>query len=158
MLFLKKCQRIFVAPVSMFFRKITRKLNPQNIASKVASDVKQSVKGLTAKPTSIKEYFLIGDKYVAKKLVWAIAIAVLLIAIGITVYGYFARPDYAVALDVTHAHTPDAHPSRTVPAGSGANLGIGPHLNRKVTSTLRRLADENNIPYTYPDALDWLNS
>ncbi|MBQ2706929.1 MAG: hypothetical protein IJF67_01590, partial [Clostridia bacterium] len=80
MLFLKKCQRIFVAPVSMFFRKITRKLNPQNIASKVASDVKQSVKGLTAKPTSIKEYFLIGDKYVAKKLVWAIAIAVLLIA------------------------------------------------------------------------------
>ncbi|MBE6613403.1 MAG: hypothetical protein E7632_13040, partial [Ruminococcaceae bacterium] len=76
MLFLKKCQRIFVAPVSMFFRKITRKLNPQNIASKVASDVKQGVKGLTAKPTSIKEYFLIGDKYVAKKLVWAIAIAV----------------------------------------------------------------------------------
>lgn len=68
--------------------------------------------------------------------------------LGAPTAGYFARPDYAVALDVTHAHTPDAHPSRTVPAGSGANLGIGPHLNRKVTSTLRRLADENNIPYT----------
>lgn len=67
---------------------------------------------------------------------------------GASTAAYFARPDYAVAVDVTHAHTPDALKSNTVPAGSGACIGVGPHLNRKVTSTLRRLAAEQEIAHT----------
>ncbi len=58
------------------------------------------------------------------------------------------RPEYAIAVDVTHAWTPDAPPERTVPAGSGAAIGVGPHLNRRVSSTLVRLAGEQGIPYT----------
>ena len=68
--------------------------------------------------------------------------------LGATTATFDTRPDYAVAVDVTHAWTPDASRERTVPAGSGAAIGVGPHLNRKVSSTLIHLAQENGIPYT----------
>lgn len=67
---------------------------------------------------------------------------------GAATAAYEVNPDYGVAVDVTHAWTPDALKERTVPAGSGACIGVGPHLNRKVSSTLVRLAEEKNIPYT----------
>ncbi len=67
---------------------------------------------------------------------------------GATTATYDVRPEYAVAVDVTHGATPDAPRSRTFPMGSGAAIGIGPHLNRKVSSTLVHLAQEQKIPYT----------
>ncbi|MEA4824283.1 MAG: M20/M25/M40 family metallo-hydrolase [Clostridiaceae bacterium] len=67
---------------------------------------------------------------------------------GAATAAYRIRPDYAVAVDVTHAWTPDAPKERTFPAGVGACIGVGPHLNRKVSSTLVRLAKDKGIPYT----------
>ena len=66
---------------------------------------------------------------------------------GASTAAYQFRPDYAVAVDVTHAWTPDAPKERTFPAGCGACIGIGPHLNRKVSSTLVHLAEARGIPY-----------
>ena len=67
---------------------------------------------------------------------------------GAVTAAFYARPDYAVAVDVTHAWTPDAEKERTVPAGSGAAIGVGPHLTRKVSSTLLRIAEEKGISHT----------
>ena len=80
-LFLRKVERIFVTPVYLFIRMILRKLNPQNIVSKVATDIKNEAKGITSKPTDVSQYFVVGDKFVAKKLVYAIVLILILLAI-----------------------------------------------------------------------------
>jgi len=57
------------------------------------------------------------------------------------------RPDVAIVVDVDHAETPDAPPLRTHPAGHGAVIAKGPHLNKAVTAELIRVAKEKNIPF-----------
>lgn len=80
-LFFKKFQRIFITPFLLLWRKILRFFNPQNIVSKVATDVKDNVKDIPAKPKNIKQYFIIGDRFVAKKLVLALFLVLIVIAI-----------------------------------------------------------------------------
>ena len=78
-LFFKKFQRIFITPVYLFWRNLLRKINPQNIVSKIAVDVKDGVKGITAKPNNIRQYVVIGDRFFAKKLL--LFLFILLIAV-----------------------------------------------------------------------------
>ena len=80
-LFFKKFNRIFITPIFLFVRKILRMLNPQNIVSKVAVDVKDNVKGIAAKPKNIKQYFIIGDRFIAKKLVLFLFLILIVLAI-----------------------------------------------------------------------------
>lgn len=62
--------------------------------------------------------------------------------------GLFAlEPDICVALDVTFGHLPDAKPEQTVRFGGGAAVGVGPVLNRGLTSRLVALAEANGVPY-----------
>jgi len=60
---------------------------------------------------------------------------------------YATKPDVAVTLDVTFAHTPDASKEKTVPLGSGAAIGVGAILTRAVSNRLKHLAETENIPY-----------
>ncbi|MGI5936855.1 MAG: M42 family metallopeptidase [Oscillospiraceae bacterium] len=60
---------------------------------------------------------------------------------------YSIRPDYAIAVDVTHAHTPDAKKEKTLPMGKGAAIGVGPNMNRFVTELLIETAKDKSIPY-----------
>ena len=87
-LFFRKFERIFAAPISMRVRKIKQKLNPQGIASRVAADIGRSVKNIGEKPASIKEYYLIGDHYVAKKAVYAFMIVLILLAVLFIKFAY----------------------------------------------------------------------
>ena len=80
-LFVKKTQRIFIAPVQMFYRTIVRLMSPQSIVGRVSEDLRGEVKQITQKPTSLEEYYLIGNKYVAKKLVYVLALLTIVIAI-----------------------------------------------------------------------------
>ena len=80
-LFFKKFERIFITPIFLLWRNLLRKINPQNIVSKMAVDVKNNVKGITAKPHSIKQYFIIGDRFVAKKLLLFLFLIIILIII-----------------------------------------------------------------------------
>ena len=66
---------------------------------------------------------------------------------GATVGGYTIDPDVAVAVDVTHAQTPDAPKSKAFPAGCGCAIGVGPNLNRPVSDALRRIARDKKIPH-----------
>lgn len=60
--------------------------------------------------------------------------------------GAFSQmPDWALAVDVTFGHQPDAPRSSTVPMGSGPAIGVGPHLHRSISDRLRALAPEASI-------------
>ncbi len=60
---------------------------------------------------------------------------------------YGINPDYAVAIDVTHAATPDSKKGETLEMRKGAAIGVGPNMNRNITNALIALAEEKNIPY-----------
>lgn len=59
------------------------------------------------------------------------------------------RPDAAVSVDVSFAHTPDADRRECGILGKGVMLGMSPALDNDITASLRQLADENNIPLQY---------
>lgn len=68
---------------------------------------------------------------------------------GAITSSYIARPDIAIAVDVTHALSPgvDANVVSGVELGKGPVIGIGPNMHPKVWSMLEKIAKENNIPY-----------
>ena len=86
-LFLRKAERIFLTPIMLFGRMVLRKLNPQNIVSKVATDIRKEAKGITSKPNAVSQYFIIGDRFVAKKLVYAIVIILIILTIVFIRFG-----------------------------------------------------------------------
>ncbi|MCL1820753.1 MAG: M20/M25/M40 family metallo-hydrolase [Oscillospiraceae bacterium] len=57
------------------------------------------------------------------------------------------NPDLCIALDVTHARTPDAPEDRTFVFGGGPVIGVAPSIPRSMSDTLKKLAKDNGIPY-----------
>ncbi|MGI6031733.1 MAG: M42 family metallopeptidase [Eubacteriales bacterium] len=66
---------------------------------------------------------------------------------GAQVGGWRAMPDLALAVDVSHAKTPDASGDNVYTLGGGAMIGVGPSLHRRITDQLCRLAEEHHIPH-----------
>ena len=61
---------------------------------------------------------------------------------------FSAAPDYCIALDVTHAVTPDASAGPEVfEAGCGAVIDVGPNMNRRMSDALLAYCREKGIPY-----------
>ena len=60
---------------------------------------------------------------------------------------YAIEPDYAIAVDVTHAYTPDAKREKTLTMGEGAAIAVGPNMNRAFTNTLIALAESAGIAH-----------
>lgn len=56
-------------------------------------------------------------------------------------------PDYAIALDVTFASTPDSKKGEVLEMRKGAAIGVGPSMNRNITNALINTAKEHQIPY-----------
>ena len=56
-------------------------------------------------------------------------------------------PDYAIALDVTFASTPDSKKGEVLEMRKGAAIGVGPSMNRNITNALIKTAEEKSIPY-----------
>lgn len=57
------------------------------------------------------------------------------------------KPDYAIAIDVSHAKTPDAPGDKTFEYGGGVMIGMGPNMSRDMTQRLIKLARAEEIPY-----------
>lgn len=66
---------------------------------------------------------------------------------GATVGAFSIAPDYAFALDVTFASTPDTKKGQTMELRKGAAIGVGPNMHRALTQRLIALAKEREIPY-----------
>lgn len=60
---------------------------------------------------------------------------------------YGINPDYAVAIDVTHAATPDSKKGETMEMRKGAAIGVGPNMNRDITSELLSVAQDRSLPH-----------
>lgn len=58
-----------------------------------------------------------------------------------------AMPDYAVAVDVTFAKTPDYKKDDAMNSGGGAAIDIGPNVTRSLYNKLVSIAEEKEIPY-----------
>jgi endoglucanase len=56
-------------------------------------------------------------------------------------------PDYCVAIDVTHAETPDSPKTGVFKAGKGPAIGVGPNMNRAFSQKLIDICKRNQIPY-----------
>ena len=65
---------------------------------------------------------------------------------GATTATFAIAPDHAVAVDVTHAHTPDAKKSETMEFGKGPAVAVGPNINPVMSDALFRLAKEKDVP------------
>lgn len=62
--------------------------------------------------------------------------------------GAFAlKPHCFVAVDVTHARTPDGPKEETFPAGKGTVIGIGPNITRWMSDRFLAKAKERDIPW-----------
>lgn len=59
---------------------------------------------------------------------------------------YAINPDYAIAIDVTHAATPDSKKGETMDMRKGAAIGVGPNMSRNITNALFTVAKDKNIP------------
>ena len=57
-------------------------------------------------------------------------------------------PEWCIAVDVTHARTPDAPKGETFEAGKGCTVGVGPNANRAMTKAIMDAAKEKEIPYS----------
>ena len=57
-------------------------------------------------------------------------------------------PHCFIAVDVTHARTPDSPKEETFPAGGGTVIGIGPNMTRWMTDRLITKAEARGIPWS----------
>lgn len=68
---------------------------------------------------------------------------------GSAVSAFCLAPDYAVAVDVSFAYTPDAERSKCGIMGKGPMIGHSPTLDYGMTERLKALAERGGIPYQY---------
>ncbi|HCA29874.1 MAG TPA: cellulase [Ruminococcaceae bacterium] len=66
---------------------------------------------------------------------------------GSAVSAYRVNPDYAVAVDVSFAHTPDADCAKCGKLGGGPMVGWSPTLDDAMTRKLISIAEEHDIEY-----------
>ena len=65
---------------------------------------------------------------------------------GALAAAFRVRPEYGIAVDVTHAKTPDAPSDETFEMGK-VMVGMGPNLHRGLTDRMIRTARACEIPF-----------
>ncbi len=61
---------------------------------------------------------------------------------------FLLAPDEAIVVDVSFGRTPDSTAHETAEMGSGAMIGASAVLDRGMTTKLKKLGEDNDIPYT----------
>lgn len=68
-------------------------------------------------------------------------------AVGAKAAAFAIRPDWCVAVDVTHGATPDGQKDRTFPLGGGPVIGVGPNMTTWMTRRMVAKAEELGLDY-----------
>ena len=68
-------------------------------------------------------------------------------AVGAKTAVFAIRPDWCVAVDVTHGATPDGQKDRTFPLGGGPVIGVGPNMTTWMTKRMIAKAEEQKLEY-----------
>ena len=66
---------------------------------------------------------------------------------GATTAVFDIAPDYAIAMDVNFAKSPDSNGYDQMDMGGGPAIAVGPNMNHKMSSGLMSLAKELEMPY-----------
>lgn len=66
---------------------------------------------------------------------------------GATTAAFTIAPDYAIAMDVNFAKSPDSNGFDQMDMGGGPAIAVGPNMNHKMSSDLIALAKELDMPY-----------
>ena len=83
-----RIKHILFAPFEMALRKLRQKTSLTALFGKVSADVRAEVKDITKKPSSMEEYFVFGDRYIAKKLVYVVGILLMFLVVFLVNTGY----------------------------------------------------------------------
>lgn len=67
---------------------------------------------------------------------------------GARVSAYYIPADECIVVDVSFGDCMEVPASKTAKLGSGAMIGISPVLDKNIYNKLKRLAKENDIPFT----------
>lgn len=67
---------------------------------------------------------------------------------GVKQTAFRIRPDRAIAVDVSFGRTPDSEPRDTAELGSGVMIGFSAALDREMSESLKKTAEEKEIPFT----------
>lgn len=70
-------------------------------------------------------------------------------ALGAMTGAFRVQPDYAIAIDVSHAKTPDAPAGQTFEFGGGVMIGMGPNMNTALTRALVRTARAEGLDHQF---------
>lgn len=68
-------------------------------------------------------------------------------SLGAMTGAFRVLPDFAIAVDVSHAKTPDAPADSTFAYGGGVMIGMGPNFNTPLTKSLIKTAKAEEIDY-----------
>ena len=74
----QRLTRTVSRPINALYRKVRFAMNPTSFVNKVVGDIDQNVKQIAKPPTTLKGYVAIGRHYVAKKLLFALVLALLI--------------------------------------------------------------------------------
>lgn len=66
---------------------------------------------------------------------------------GAKAAGFLTEPDYAIAVDVSFAHTSDADEIQCGKLGKGVMIGVSPTLDKEMSKALTDCAEKAGIPY-----------
>lgn len=67
---------------------------------------------------------------------------------GAVIAAFNSTADIALCTDVSFAYTPDEKKQDCGTMGKGAMIGVSPVLDRQITDELKKLAKDNDIPFT----------
>lgn len=68
-------------------------------------------------------------------------------SLGALTASFRIQPDYGIAVDVSHAKTPDSSSDEAFEFGGGVLIGMGPNMHRGLTTQLIKTARAEQIPY-----------
>lgn len=68
-------------------------------------------------------------------------------SLGALTAAFRVQPDYGIAVDVSHAKTPDSGSDDAFEFGGGVLIGMGPNLHRGLTNQMIKTARAEEIPY-----------
>lgn len=147
----QRLTRILTVPVTNGYRKVRRALNPNGFTTRVMADVRTGSKELiNGKPQSLKDYFSLGNYYIAKKLAFIIAVLLLVLPV---LYLKFLHPvvrsNFLTATMVVNSAEMVGYSGKVqLLAGSGGTvLYRGPLVDGRITGEGKLYDYEGNLAY-----------
>ncbi len=147
----QRLARIVTMPLMDGYRRLRRYLNPNGFSTKVIGDIRKSFrKAISAKPSSLKDYVAFPRYYVAKKLLFIIALLIIVLPI---VYLKFVHPTVVAKFFTNTMYVNAAEMSgytgqvKLLSPGNGQVLYEGPLTDGRISGQGKLWDQQGNLVY-----------